>query len=411
MTNTINKPASFWSFLKDNTIQIPIIQRDYAQGRPDKSYIREAFLRNIVDALKNSKRLKLDFIYSAECGSNLLPLDGQQRLTTLWLLHWYIALRANKLTEENAEIFKKFSYQTRASSEDFCRKLCQIENFMQYKSDKNLFEYISKSKWFYSYWMQDPTIQSMLVMLCGQSGKSETKDNIVKVFEEDKIEDFEKYWDILVSKNCSILFYHLTLSQFGLSDDLYIKMNARGKSLTAFENFKADLVNFLKDKAKDNPYLKEEYLSPSDGIPLKFDTNWMDVFWESRSKSHRVDEIYNSFLNRFFFNEYLISIKTDEDENNNKNKNTLHLHTFVINDVNCSYQGLDPFFKNVNPCELFINLNQVLDRYQSNLSEVVNKYFDKYTFIPSYDKDKNSNDKVIEITQAERVVFLRFVNT
>ena len=34
----------------------------------------------------------------------------------------------------------------------------------------------------------------------------------------------------------------------GLSDDLYIKMNARGKQLTDFENFKADLVGYIKNE-------------------------------------------------------------------------------------------------------------------------------------------------------------------
>ena len=36
-----------------------------------------------------------------------------------------------------------------------------------------------------------------------------------------------------------IRFLLVGLEKFGLSDDLYIKMNARGKPLTAFETFKA----------------------------------------------------------------------------------------------------------------------------------------------------------------------------
>jgi len=36
----------------------------------------------------------------------------------------------------------------------------------------------------------------------------------------------------------AITFELLPLEHFGLTDDLYIKMNARGKPLTSFETFK-----------------------------------------------------------------------------------------------------------------------------------------------------------------------------
>lgn len=41
-------------------------------------------------------------------------------------------------------------------------------------------------------------------------------------------------------------FYVLELNGFGLSEELFIKMNARGLQLTPFENFKADLVGYMK---------------------------------------------------------------------------------------------------------------------------------------------------------------------
>ena len=37
------------------------------------------------------------------------------------------------------------------------------------------------------------------------------------------------------------------MDQFKLTDDLYIKLNARGKVLSPFENFKADLIGFVKN--------------------------------------------------------------------------------------------------------------------------------------------------------------------
>jgi uncharacterized protein with ParB-like and HNH nuclease domain len=48
-----------------------------------------------------------------------VPIDGQQRLTTLFLLHWYIGVRLG-----NEEIKKlSFSYKTRVSARDFCAGL------------------------------------------------------------------------------------------------------------------------------------------------------------------------------------------------------------------------------------------------------------------------------------------------
>lgn len=62
-----------------------------------------------------------------------------------------------------------------------------------------------------------------------------------------KFYDIKNGWSKLTERNV-IQFYHLNLDNFGLSDDLYITMNARGKALTAFENFKALLENKLMKK-------------------------------------------------------------------------------------------------------------------------------------------------------------------
>ena len=114
---------SFWNFIKKYSVEIPVIQRDYAQGRIGKEYLRKSFLTNIKQALDNNDVLTLDFVYGSGERDRLQPLDGQQRLTTLWLLHWYIALRAEELNEENCKTLRKFSYETRISSREFCQNL------------------------------------------------------------------------------------------------------------------------------------------------------------------------------------------------------------------------------------------------------------------------------------------------
>ena len=68
-------------------IEIPIIQRDYAQGRKSESRIRNRFLEALFKAVtETDKHITLDFVYG-EIDPNgiLIPLDGQQRITTLFL--------------------------------------------------------------------------------------------------------------------------------------------------------------------------------------------------------------------------------------------------------------------------------------------------------------------------------------
>ena len=43
---------SFWELLKKHKIEIPIIQRDYAQGRKDKEEIRDSFLNALFQSNK-----------------------------------------------------------------------------------------------------------------------------------------------------------------------------------------------------------------------------------------------------------------------------------------------------------------------------------------------------------------------
>jgi hypothetical protein len=160
------KTESFISMFERAGIQrleIPIIQRDYAQGRPDvgAKRIRENFLGVLHRALTDGDQVSLDFIYGEIAGGVMTPLDGQQRLTTLFLLHWYVAARANVL-DGDSESLRRFTYETRYSSRDFCAKLvAQRPTF----PIARLSEWIRDQSWFFGAWRHDPTIQSMLVVL------------------------------------------------------------------------------------------------------------------------------------------------------------------------------------------------------------------------------------------------------
>lgn len=388
---------SFWKFIQENTIEIPIIQRDYAQGRIGKEYLRASFLKELKEALDNKEKpLKLDFVYGSIENNHLQPLDGQQRLTTLWLLHWYIALKAKKLKEESEKL-KNFSYETRISSREFCKKLCEAD-FTQF-IDGNVVDFITQQTWFYSSWKQDPTIQAMLSMLGGTTNEEEAKDNIEAVF---KGGDFNEYWTRLTSEEAPIVFYYQPLKDFGLSDDLYIKMNARGKQLTPFENFKADLIGYVEQQAKENEEWKK-LLDAYRGISILLDTDWMDIFWKNKS-NYEIDEIYYAFLNRFFWNYYVGYSK----ETGSKIELT-SVYKYLNKDNYATYESLENYTDNKGiPLELFEDLQKVLNNFgkysqDKLLKEVIpNAQWEApFFFIPEYD-DKGG---IIGVNQLQRIIF------
>ena len=175
--NINNQQTSFWKFIQTNKIEIPIIQRDYAQGRIGKEKLREKFLSDLKNAIDSNTKLKLDFVYGSIENDSLHPLDGQQRLTTLWLLHWYIALKAGVLNEVKDNL-KRFTYETRVSSREFCENLCSKD----FNPNENVVEQIEKQTWFYSAWKQDPTIQAILQMLGGTTILDEKNNDIRKIY-------------------------------------------------------------------------------------------------------------------------------------------------------------------------------------------------------------------------------------
>ena len=414
------KAISFWNFLKENTIEIPIIQRDYAQGRLGKETLRKNFLRDLKNALDKGETIKLDFVYGSTENDILNPLDGQQRLTTLWLLHWYIALRAGELSEDNCMIFRKFTYETRISSREFCQNLCVPEYFQNFDG-KDIVRFITKQTWFYSAWKQDPTIQSMLRMLGGtkivDKKGEDIVDGIEEIFQGTSEDGFKLYWENITTKEV-IVFYHLPLEDFGLSDDLYIKMNARGKQLTSFENFKADLIGYITKQAEDSsdPEWKK-LLDAKNGIPIMLDTDWTDIFWKNKSKDNKIDEIYFAFINRYFFQELVCATKEDNsdlysaDNIEKKNGSFSHLYGNKSDDSQLYYSGLEKYFcfeDKTIPLSFFKSVKDTLDNYKSNeIKCCLNDYFpvwadSKFEFIPKYDE----TGIITTLGQKERVVFL-----
>jgi hypothetical protein len=285
--DTSKNGISFWQLITNHKIEIPIIQRDYAQGRNDikTRKIRTGFLKSIIDSLQSEDdSLELDFVYGNIEKEVLQPLDGQQRLTTLFLLHWYLAVKSENLNN-NKETFLKFTYETRISSREFSNGL--VTNWNDLGQGKILSKKISDSKWFFLSWKKDPTINAMLTML----------DAIEENLKSKNIEELSLYWSKLTSLNSPIVFNFKELNNVGLTDDLYIKMNARGKALTGFENFKAQFEKYIKETNSDKIDWETEYRDkPTETFSHKIDTIWTDLFWKHRGSDDIIDDEFVNFI-------------------------------------------------------------------------------------------------------------------
>lgn len=261
-------------------IEIPIIQRDFAQGRKDDetSTIRDRFVDAIVDAITSDRDMGLDFIYGDVKEGVLRPLDGQQRLTTLFLLHWYVASLADEL--EPGLPWLRFSYATRPTARDFSTALAENPYPMDAESPT---AWITDQPWYVYPWRQDPTISSMLVMLDAIHARLQPGSS-----------DFGALWSRLSQRtthdgDAPIWFIFLPVVDADLGEDLYIKMNSRGKPLTTFEVFKADFESIIKSVDPG----RHKHLVDS------MDRAWADTLWQYERRDggdFKTDDEFERYL-------------------------------------------------------------------------------------------------------------------
>lgn len=350
---------SFIQLLENNSkIVIPIIQRDYAQGRM-ASYskklkkkdnrkddfillceeVREGVVNSLKNALINDEKLVLDYIYGSKENDMFNPIDGQQRLTTLFLLHWYIAVKENKLTDDIKELLNKFTYETRDTSLEFCRELVlHIRPDIASISEGELAKHIRNCRGYYSTYDSDPTVLAMLVML--ETLHSTFRDIDVPLW----------------ARLQNITFWVLDLDNFGLTDDLFVKMNARGKRLSRFDVFKSDLEAALKKVAVENGK------TDVDGIAktwiTEIDNTYLDIFWKSYGKEYAERNMFRlcMFLTNCFYLINNTQEKYDEDWERNdkemsyKNQIAQIAHDEYILTVLCNAMDTFEEWRNKDDC-------------------------------------------------------------
>lgn len=325
---------SFHQLFADRNFRlvIPIIQREYAQGRSTDMArdVRTNFLGALFGYLSdNIPGRDLDFVYGNIEDDRFIPLDGQQRLTTLFLLHWYLA-QANGDAPEAAEYLammtdgnghSRFTYETRITASDFCDALIQnrldLGNLPAPDPDSQdgpIATALKNRSWYYRSWAYDPTIQSMLRML-----------DAIHV----KFKEHPEFFGRLINLDRPVItFLFMDLKKYKLTDDIYIKMNSRGKPLTDFENFKAkyeqwtDTIPAESFGDKDftiNFSTGRKEMSPRRYLAHKIDTEWTNLIWAYRNGDSRegdeCDRKMANFIRAIFAADYLgnVDLKKDPD--------------------------------------------------------------------------------------------------
>ena len=307
-----NNSSYFKKLINNYIIYVPEFQRNYLQGDDSNEsikYKRDRLLDDLFNCIESqSKSINLGFIYGRVEKSYkdklFYPYDGQQRLTTLYFLYLLIYFKFNKYDEINS-IKEKLSYQTRISTNRFIEsflswildseKKDNIYNDFWNKDGKDLKGFIMSQDWFMmTEWNYDVSIINMLSIIVEISGRIKKnlgdKTGIVNFIDKDENNPFQ--------------FDFIYVDDISKSDDLYIKINARGKALSPFENLKSDIDKYWKDEDK-----------------TKLDAEWTEYVWNQldendKNKEKSFDNSFYNLLSNIFYLQYLVGL----DKNNINDK-------------------------------------------------------------------------------------------
>ena len=278
-----------------NQVKIPLLQRDFVQSNHDKF---GDFLDKIKNALEGDKELHLGLIYGrVDKQNNFYPIDGQQRLSTLCLV-----------CNEN--------------------KLC-YENKIEFIKEPNLANHLENGE-----------------ITKGIHPHTKAINKVKELIKECKIHETN-------SKNLSNITLDLViLEDFGLSDELYIKLNARDKALSEFDIFRAELLNHLKG------CLKIEFAN-------KINNAWSEVFFKYFKEDYE-----KAFLRFYdFIVEHLLLLGKIDKENEDRkyDENIMKTIFSYFDSFEIAFAGYENHFHTTE--DVFSNVLDTrisLDRFAKN---------------------------------------------
>ncbi|MBE6325572.1 MAG: DUF262 domain-containing protein [Bacteroidales bacterium] len=263
---------------ENDKIIIPDLQRDYCWGNPyskdSEDSLVDSFLDSVLSLFKQDpdKDITMGLIYGYydELKPYHLQLcDGQQRLTTLFLIMGIINRNVNNRYREllisNFELNEDdkdphLLYGIRESSLYFLSDLCTH----YFLDSKVSFKEIKSQYWFLNSYNQDPTILSILRAL--ETITIRLKD----------IDALKALGDFL-QNHLKFLFYNMNDRQNG--EETFVVINTTGEPLSANQNLKPLII-------LENPDYVRTAID-SNGVEIEHDTanDWEKMetwFWKHR---------------------------------------------------------------------------------------------------------------------------------
>lgn len=239
---------------------------------------------------KRTRATNVGFVY-AYCDADLpgqyFLIDGQQRLTTLYLTLLSVATRARELQDRfrarycvhsaeqdrrDATVPTKLDYKVREHTAEFLRHCVHYLLGGGDASD------LTKQSWYLNRLDHDRTVQNL-------AGNFETIQTLLDpVLSNVEPARFYEYLEELVQ--C----WYFDTNESAQGEELYLYLNARGESIADNENLKAALLAQVASPAEKDHWGRE------------WET-WQDYFWGKRHRgltgkagNPNADRGFNSFL-------------------------------------------------------------------------------------------------------------------
>ncbi len=303
-------------FAENRKIVIPDMQREYCWPNTISPNNGKTLVENFLIGLleNNIDRIRLGLLYGYEGPQDHIQLcDGQQRLTTLYLLVGvvYRKLTGNdpsrqtmrnilisdfELHQDDRE--PRLQYAIRESTLFFLRDLVY---FYFLCSDENIIpegtEHIRQQNWFFSEYELDPTICNMLTGIDIMTG-------LLNQHDTGKLERLTN----MLTEGISFLLFDMQDRQHG--EEQFVVLNTTGKPLTITENIKPVLLGHLINETNDKFAPKTPLQHYSD-----LWEKWEHFFWINRNKGHHIsDNGLNEFFRWVFILEHSASIHPTSSE-------------------------------------------------------------------------------------------------
>ena len=243
-------------------------QNDLSQGVTDEFLDSLApEMREVVLRAQKEKQnyCNVGFIYAysdPEMPDRYVLIDGQQRMTTLFLIILALSVKEKQQDNFRRAYFKdtllKLDYKVREDSHQF------LLNFVKYILDGNDIVDVSNKYWNFTEYQNDKTIQSIISNY--QVISNFIDDNI---FPLSYVENYIEFW-----------YFDTNKSKQG--EELYLYMNSRGETVSPNESIKANLLKGLSSQEKHEWGTKWE--------------QWQDLFWKYRQTNNNADRGIEEFL-------------------------------------------------------------------------------------------------------------------